>query len=167
MRLVVSLLLAIAVGAPSTGGEPEGSPVTREIAEAVLAEVTFPVAAQECPTHCQYALCDPSSLHDNWEGILETNGGEEHECLSGHHCATPHACGAVPIPDAALSEVVNNSEFWLAMEAADAEVLRNFVNRNSHRVAFNADRRSIQVMGCGNRLVANIPVTQQQAMGLN
>lgn len=57
-------------------------------------------------------------------------------------------------------------ELQAVAETEDPEILGGFLRENADHVRFNRDRMALQAIGCGDRVVAQVPVKEELARGL-
>jgi hypothetical protein len=130
--------------------------------------LTLDEAAALVPTvwiaQCDY-LCfscpDPDEHIVNWVGdpwgLMDSAHNES--CTSQGSCEG-HACTApTPEPVAAVQE---DPTFWHAMSVAPVEDIKAFLANNVTIARFNPVRKSIQVRGCNNELIVNLPLSPAQ-----
>ena len=69
-------------------------------------------------------------------------------------------------PFVALPPEAEDSRYWLALETASIEDLRQLMAVNPGIVYFNEERKSLQVLGCQGRVIANVPLAAHPQMEL-
>lgn len=170
-------LLSVAVGGSvasvAVASTPAGLAPSERVATASLAAEICSKVCRECEEdeHQNHSLCD------SWDDEC-THGGSTHgsECVfSAHSCdGSEHSC-TPPLAPAPVAGMAPNDArvaplydpaFWAAVRQADRGSLEAFVRRNPGIVEVNAGRQSLQVVGCGGDIIANIPLQESQMPNL-
>ena len=103
---------------------------------------------------CCYSPADPD-LGPNCESqncvTCETGDCDDNHPMNGS-CRTDHdQCLEISFLDALVT----------AWEDADSNTLRRFMASKPDQVLLNKERRALQVRGCGNSVIAHLPLTTE------
>ncbi|MFQ5704768.1 MAG: hypothetical protein ACE5HT_12200 [Gemmatimonadales bacterium] len=109
------------------------------------------VAAAAC-YNCDANLC----LNGNWHDTFSSGGswtGPSHSCYFGSCEGDGHTedCILASLPADELKDL------WVAMGEQDERLLARFAESHEHPLEINFARHAIQVVGCNDRVIANLP----------
>ena len=141
-------IVAIVIG----GARPTTTyPSTAAGAEALLDRM----ANTACTLHCEY--CGPGK-HETTpppSGTTADDGGEEHSCATSPQTCADHGC---PESDDMVALVA-------AIQDMDGRSLAALARRHE-RLELNAERRAVQVIGCGDQVEVSLVLGQRQLQEL-
>lgn len=155
VSFLISILTVTLTAAPA---------LTAEEAAALIPAVTI---SAQCNWSC--LSCPDPDEHAMFPDFGSLYSSHSEPCSSGGDC-DDHEC-PVPAPadddDDSLAVVTRSPVFWQALATSEPAHIRTFLANNQDVASYNPGRRSIQVLGCGGQLIANVPLTSEQIAGLD
>lgn len=164
MRVLVTAAAIVVLGSVMLAAAPDAA---ARGADAVLTELGW-VLRGPCGFECyQCSIEDEHAVFEFYMG--DAASFHEESCPQPGDC-TEHdnGCTQTMLPEDVRRPTVEQvRSFYAALEAAQGDALRRFVDHNDDLVSYNSDRQSLQIKGCDGELVANLPLTFQQARALS
>jgi len=149
------LLCALLLGVASTGGR------------SVAAQVVEPDGKDQGCTYCLWCTVSDVPGHMLQHDYLTSSKviGMDHACVTGV-CPGPHGTCAPQGPVFGFDNAAEVEAFEVRLAVASPGDLPALLGSYGRGVTFNRERRTLQLMGCGGRIVGNIPLESEQVAHL-
>jgi hypothetical protein len=150
-------LLAVAAAAAAiiTGAAASPRTPTQELKSALQA--LGPMG--DCPTQCSWCQADENHRNDEHEN--STNQGTVHGCQFTEGGCTDHAC-SITLAGLGVDDLNELEDIIRRVPAGD---LKSMADPQGH-LRINAERASVQVMGCASQVILNVALSADQASDL-
>ena len=134
------------------------SPATSDGTPESLSELLFAPMDEDCSAECSTDGCFPNQhyyeIYGVHEGWVDEGFGSPHPCQTGS-CGQHEEC-----VDQREEEDMEDLE--LALSTLDGNDLRRLIDRNAERLLWNAERTSVQLLGCTDQVQMSISLNDHQ-----
>ena len=145
-----TLLLAAARNWPAAASPEEALAITR--VEVVLSAIKL----RACDTNCEFSTCTAPS-HKNIAHPQGNDGGEIHTCATSPGGCEDHVCNVSAAPEIQQLEKLIPQLNGRALHALAGQYAA---------LTINTERGAVQVLGCGQKVLLSLNLTDQQAAQL-
>ena len=115
-------------------------------------------AASVCPTQCEITPCDEDE-HKNEQAQNGTNSGTVHGCQFSEGGCTDHICNGLASTEGAAPADLRRIETLI--RAVSGNDLRS-ITETRGRLQINHERQTAQLVGCGERIVLSVQLSDEQ-----